>query len=216
MWPRTWGRGRAGDGSALTDADGRFRIAQLVPGRYRISAFSDGKLADAVDAFVGVGSANEPVTLRVANQARVRGKVVSAGRPVAGARVLASRSSPARRSEIGISQADGTFVLERVPAGEVSLSAAPYKVTAPAKQDLWIFDVPDEIDEAAWKKWELTSGSLSVKELNLFGAKFPDQSALAIDRPLDVDVIGLDFLRSFDKVSLDFRRRSIVLERQQS
>lgn len=76
-----------------------------------------------------------------------------------------------------------------------------------------MFDVPDEVDEAAWKKWELTAGTVTVKELNLFGAKFADQPALAIDRPLDVDVIGLDFLRTFDKVSLDFRRRSMVLER---
>lgn len=87
------------------------------------------------------------------------------------------------------------------------------KVAAPARQELWMFDVPDEVDEAAWKKWELTAGTVTVKELNLFGAKFADQPALAIDRPLDVDVIGLDFLRTFDKVSLDFRRRSMVLER---
>lgn len=87
------------------------------------------------------------------------------------------------------------------------------KVASPAKQELWMFDVPDEIDDAKWKKWELTAGVLTVKELNLFGAKFSDQPALAVDRPLDVDVIGLDFLRTFDRVSLDFRRRSIVLER---
>jgi hypothetical protein len=86
-------------------------------------------------------------------------------------------------------------------------------VTGSAKQDLWIFDVPDEIDEASWKKWELTAGSLTVKELNLFGAKFSDTQALAIDRPLEADVLGLDFLRTFDRVSLDFRRRSIILER---
>lgn len=87
------------------------------------------------------------------------------------------------------------------------------KVESPKPQELWVFDVPDEIDEASWKKWELEAGALDVKELNLFGAKFEDTTALAIDRPLEADVIGLDFLRTFDRVSLDFRRRSIVLER---
>ena len=87
------------------------------------------------------------------------------------------------------------------------------RVAAPTDRVLWAFDVPDEIDEATWKKFELKAGSLPVKELNLFGAKFPDTSALAVDLPLESDVLGLDFLRQFDRVSLDFRRRSILLER---
>lgn len=87
------------------------------------------------------------------------------------------------------------------------------KVTTPSDKVLWAFDVPDEIDEATWKKFEFTGGVLPVKELNLFGAKFPDAPALAIDLPLETDVIGMDFLQGFDRVSLDFRRRSMVLER---
>jgi hypothetical protein len=87
------------------------------------------------------------------------------------------------------------------------------RVSAPAAQTLWMFDVPDEIDEAAWKKFELQAGGITVKELNLFGAKFADTPALAVDRPLDVDVLGLDFLSRFERVSIDFRRRSILLEK---
>lgn len=87
------------------------------------------------------------------------------------------------------------------------------KVKASTKEALWLFDVPDEIDAASWKKYDLQAGPLIVKELNLFGATFADAPALAIDRPLDADVLGLDFLRTFDRVSLDFRRRSILLEK---
>ena len=92
--------------------------------------------------------------------------------------------------------------------------AWPAKVLASEEQTIWAFDVPDEIDEAAWKKYDLRTGSLTIKELNLFGAKFSDAPpALAVDRPLDADVLGFDFLKTFDRVSLDFRRRSILLER---
>lgn len=87
------------------------------------------------------------------------------------------------------------------------------KVKESSKEALWLFDVPDEIDAASWKKYDLQAGTLTVKELNLFGAKFSDTPALAIDRPLDTDVLGLDFLQTFDRVSLDFRRRSILLEK---
>ena len=101
-----------------------------------------------------------------------------------------------------------------VPVFNISPTTEAWsKVSAPTARVLWAFDVPDEIDEAKWTKFQFTAGALAVKELNLFGAKFQDTSALAVDLPLESDVIGLDFLQRFDRVSLDFRRRSILLER---
>ena len=88
------------------------------------------------------------------------------------------------------------------------------RVAGSKEQVLSVFDVPDEIGDAAWRDYPLTTGALTLRELNLSGVVFQDTPALAVDRPLDTDVLGLDFLESFDRVSIDFRRRSIVLERR--
>jgi RNA polymerase sigma-70 factor (ECF subfamily) len=164
--PKAWGRDRGGDASALTGADGRFRIAQLIPGQYRVWGFADGKAADGLDALVEVGSGNEEVTLPLFAYARVRGKVLSAGQPVTGARVIATRNSPSRRSEIGTSQADGSFVIERVPVGDVTFSAAPYRVQTPLSLNIAraadLDDVVIEVEKLATIRGRVTRGSKPV------------------------------------------------------
>ncbi len=173
VFPKPWGRNRGGEASVVTDADGRFRVTQLVPGQYRVWAFADGKVADGgsggtggVDALVEVGSNNEEITLQLSGYARVRGKVVSAGQPIAGARVIATRNSPSRRSEIGTSQADGSFVIERVPVGEVTFSAAPFRVKAPFSMNVAssaeIDDVVVEVEKLATIRGRVTRNSNPV------------------------------------------------------
>lgn len=85
------------------------------------------------------------------------------------------------------------------------------RVTARGPVARWSFTVADDIADAGWKSLPLEAGTFRVKDLNLFGAHFSDVPALAVDRPLKADVLGLDFLERFETVQLDFRRKSIAL-----
>jgi RNA polymerase sigma factor (sigma-70 family) len=143
--PKEWGRDHAAPAYALSDANGQFRIAGLLPGRYRVSGIGDGAVTGAVEAVAAVGSGNPEVTLTVTLVAWVRGRVVSAGAPVAGASLVASLGSPPRRSEVAISQADGSFVMARVPLGDVSFTAAPYRVVSPSRLKIESAGVRDGI-----------------------------------------------------------------------
>ncbi len=132
-FPAQWAPDHPAIQSGITGEDGKVRIAGLLPGRYRVTGYADGLLADApVPAVAEVGASRE-VVLRLAATARITGKVVDRGKPIAGAQVAASRKSPTLRSPQTPSQADGTFVLERVPAGDVVFIAAPYEVVSPAQ-----------------------------------------------------------------------------------
>ena len=133
VFPAVWARDRGAGGTAVTGPDGRFRIAKLIPSRYRARASSDGGVTEIVEVLAEVGDDNAELTLRLAPHARVRGTVVSGGKPIAGAQVFAFQTSPPASSETAISQTDGTFVLERVPVGELSFSAAPYRVVTPSR-----------------------------------------------------------------------------------
>jgi RNA polymerase sigma-70 factor (ECF subfamily) len=133
---RQWGRDRAASGYALSDEQGRFRIGAIPPGRYRVSGFGDGVVTEPIEVVAKVGGDNPEVTLTVTAMARINGRIVSGGTPVPGASVIASLNSPPRRSDTAISQVDGTFVLNRVPLGDVSFSAAPYRVISPAHLEI--------------------------------------------------------------------------------
>ena len=128
-----WGRDRVSEGHALTAEDGRFRIGGLLPGRYRMTGFADGVVAEPVEIVANVGANNPEITLSMKAMARVSGRVVSAGEPVGGARVIATLDSSPRRSDIVFSQADGSFVMHLVPVGQVSFSAPPYGVVTPVR-----------------------------------------------------------------------------------
>jgi RNA polymerase sigma factor (sigma-70 family) len=130
--PQDFATDRPRQGFALTDADGRARVAGLVPGRYRIAAFSDALSSDGpVGVLAEVGKPAE-VEIKLGARARIRGVVTSDHHPVAGASVEAVRKSPLAHSPAAISQADGSFVLERVPVGDVTFVAPPYRVVTPS------------------------------------------------------------------------------------
>jgi hypothetical protein len=110
--------------TAITDTDGTFRIAGLAAGEYTISGAGGDAAAAPVQVTVDAAE-NHRIELRAAATGTVRGRVVSEGRPVAGVRVTAG-------DENAISQPDGTFVLARVPVGEVALETTPYQRTSGA------------------------------------------------------------------------------------
>ena len=132
VWPQLRGVDHPAPAYAVTDPEGRALVGGLVPGMYSVTAFSDSLASRGpATAQVNVG-ANPEIVLRLDATARIRGKVVSSGVPIAGAEVVAVRKVPAASSSPSRSQADGTFVLDRVPLGELYFTAAPYLVVSPA------------------------------------------------------------------------------------
>ncbi|CAN5910740.1 hypothetical protein BH11MYX3_BH11MYX3_16200 [soil metagenome] len=128
-------------GWALSDGEGRFRIPGLSPGHYRLLAAGEGVATRSpVDAMVQVGTAAHDVTIVVTATARVRGKVVMADKPVAGATVIANLGGPGPHAPnagfSAVSQDDGSFTLQGVPRGTVSLAALPYEVVAPKQLEV--------------------------------------------------------------------------------
>ncbi len=121
---------RPADTSTLTDRDGRFQLAGLAPDRYNVDAVGDGAMADSVAVVAKVGGASE-VVLHAVAQARIVGRITSRGEPVAGAHLAAVRANPHHYSEGAASQPDGSFVIEHVPLGDVTFTAAPYRLLSP-------------------------------------------------------------------------------------
>ena len=114
-----------GDGSTRADADGRFRITNLAPGRFLLAASADGFGSTAPKAAIASPGTGHEITLVVAAHARVSGRVLRNGQPVQGAHVNAKLATLLARG--AYSQPDGKFVLDGVPFGKLRLGAEPYE-----------------------------------------------------------------------------------------
>jgi RNA polymerase sigma-70 factor (ECF subfamily) len=116
-----------GDGAAMADAEGRFRITNLAPGRFLLAAAAEGFGSNTPKAaLASPGSGNE-IVLVVAARAKVSGRVLMNGQPVQGAHVNFQLKNLIARG--AYSQPDGKFVLENVPFGKARFGAEPYEVT---------------------------------------------------------------------------------------
>ena len=110
--------------SALTDSDGAFQLGGLAADEYVLRA-SNGAAA-ASDVRVELEAAEtRKVELRMLPTGVLRGRVVFRGRPIGGVSVAAGE-------EVAISQADGSFVLARVPVGDIELKTTPFRRTSGA------------------------------------------------------------------------------------
>ncbi len=119
---------------ALSDGDGRFSIPGVAPGFYSLRARSDRAVTlTSVVIPVTAGVATRDVRLVVTGRSRITGKVMIAGVPVAGARVATSPDFSGRANTPNAdTQPDGSFVLDEVPRGTVTLAVWPYEVRSPA------------------------------------------------------------------------------------
>ncbi|HEY0255304.1 MAG TPA: sigma-70 family RNA polymerase sigma factor, partial [Kofleriaceae bacterium] len=98
---------------ARSGADGRFRISGVAPGRSQIFAEAPGQASRHLDLVVGAGETREQIVLKLEAAPRLVGKVVdSQHRPISGAAV-GLRSANNYHERLAITQADGSFVLER-------------------------------------------------------------------------------------------------------
>lgn len=124
---------------AIADADGHFRITGASGGRYRIGGASRGAIAVPMLVSVGAGGTTD-VTIRMVPAATVRGSLLVQGKPVSGARVAVRSdtdgvvvlhddpSGDQIATGHAITQLDGSFVLDGVPIGHTSFTAAPVRV----------------------------------------------------------------------------------------
>ncbi|MEO8552848.1 MAG: carboxypeptidase-like regulatory domain-containing protein, partial [Kofleriaceae bacterium] len=118
----------------VADERGHFRLAGLAPTRYGLGAFSDGGHTTEYPVVVAIaGHATRDIKLVIAALAHLRGTVVMAGKPVAGARVgvevglVTARESPWNV----VTQDDGSFVLDGLTPGTFALNVFPYQVVTP-------------------------------------------------------------------------------------
>lgn len=131
--PSEWTVDRAAQRTGITDRDGHVRIDGFVPGRFQVWAYAEHLQArGSVEALAEIGASTE-VVVKLDTMATITGKVVEGDKPLPGVQIIANRTSPIARTLPVFSQADGSFVIDRVPAGDISFIAAPYEVTSPAQ-----------------------------------------------------------------------------------
>ena len=127
---------------AVTRADGRFRVEGVAGGELRIRAGGGDYTASTHVLRVAPGE-HRSVDIVMNRAAALRGRVVATGRVVAGARV---RVEPG--GELAArTQADGTFVLDGVPAGTVTVVVDAHRMPATTQLTLTAGEVRDIIIE---------------------------------------------------------------------
>ncbi|HUQ01679.1 MAG TPA: carboxypeptidase regulatory-like domain-containing protein [Kofleriaceae bacterium] len=130
-------------GSATTDADGRFRMVGVLPGRRQLSATADGYRSRLVDVNVIAGE-NDEVTVTLEAATTVQGRVVDeAGKPAEGTTITLREGERWRMREADIlsavSQEDGVFAVDGVLPGSYAIDLAPFQET---KDTVPSIDVP--------------------------------------------------------------------------
>lgn len=113
-------------GEAVTDADGNYRISQLLPGRYNLAVDEQSQslngewTANAVSGLpLGAGQTRSAQKLRLVRGVLITGKVTRRGQPVAGTEIGAYGPAHPRSGAWvggGWTGSDGTYQI-RVPPG---------------------------------------------------------------------------------------------------
>lgn len=119
----------------IADDSGRFQLSGLAPTKYGLGAFSaEGQTTEhPIIVAIAGSTANRDVRLVIARRARLRGRVMMAGKPVAGAHVGVELGLfSARHSAWYVSsQEDGSFVLDGIGFGTFTPNVFPYEVVSP-------------------------------------------------------------------------------------
>lgn len=108
------------------DAAGRFEIAGLVPGTYRLSAYSDSLLTSQPPLYVELtaGRDVENVQIRLPESGALRGVVVDdRGDPVGGLQVMAG-TEQGEASFGAVTASDGAFIYVHMEPGEYRVHAS--------------------------------------------------------------------------------------------
>lgn len=118
--------------TTTTDSQGNFEATGLAPGRYQLTARAAGRATRRPTEVVAtVGGEATDAVLQLGPTFPVRGRVVEDDRPVAGAYVHASGLSLESFDVSGVSQADGSLVLDGLQLGETQVAVRGYEVLQP-------------------------------------------------------------------------------------
>ncbi|MCU1281534.1 MAG: hypothetical protein JWM53_5080 [bacterium] len=121
----------AAPGASTTNEQGRFTIAGLAGGRYRVDAFAEGLAStEAVEINIDAGRPSGEVLLRLQPASRVSGVVTDGRDPIVGATV-SLRLGQRPGSIDAVTQPDGGFVLDPVGRGIATLDVRSYDVREP-------------------------------------------------------------------------------------
>ncbi len=116
---------------ARSEADGTFRITGVAPGRNELYAEAPGLSSRRIGVVLGAGETREGIVLRLDHAPRLAGKVKdSHGQPASGASIGLRVGSEVREG-LAVTQADGSFVIERAPKGTHSIVIPWYEVGDP-------------------------------------------------------------------------------------
>ncbi|MFT3700677.1 MAG: sigma-70 family RNA polymerase sigma factor [Kofleriaceae bacterium] len=119
-----------------TNADGTFRLTGVAPGRSQIFAEAVGQASRHVDIVVGAGETRENVVLHLAPAPQLSGRVVDTHhQPLVGVSV-GLRAANDEHDGLAITQADGSFVIDRAPKGVLGVVVAHHNVIAPREVTL--------------------------------------------------------------------------------
>jgi RNA polymerase sigma factor (sigma-70 family) len=129
--PIQWTQRFSAPVATTTDAQGKFTLGGLAPGRQHVIAFAEGlAAAEAVDINVEAGRSSGDVLLRLRLASRVSGVVTDGHDPIVGATVSLDASEMAGLVD-AVTQSDGSFVIEPVARGRTPISVSEYEVQEP-------------------------------------------------------------------------------------
>jgi len=111
-------------------ADGSFRLNGVAPGHVQVSADAPNARSRTIGLIVGAGETREGVIVRLDRAARFTGRVMERDKPVAGAEV-GLRVGSLGETGLAVSQADGSFAIDRAPEGQLGVIVSGYTVVAP-------------------------------------------------------------------------------------
>ncbi|MEO8845568.1 MAG: sigma-70 family RNA polymerase sigma factor, partial [Kofleriaceae bacterium] len=117
--------------STKTAGEGHFQIGGLAPGRYRVVATAAGLGSARVETYV-LGASTRELVITVDERARVLGKVMLAGAPLAGVEVTSLGPANLVDAAPVFSQEDGSFAIDGVPHGLLHWAVRGYRVKSPS------------------------------------------------------------------------------------
>jgi RNA polymerase sigma factor (sigma-70 family) len=125
-------------------ADGSFRITAVAPGRNLIAAFAPGlRSLHKQELVTGAGQVMSGVVVRVGRTATIAGVVVEGEKPVAGVGVGMKIGNRDETGILAVTQADGSFVIDRAPRGDIGLYVEKHTIIAP--RSVHIGDQPPRV-----------------------------------------------------------------------
>lgn len=124
-------------------ADGSFRIPRVSPGRNFISAYAPGQQTPRkLEIVVGVGQVAEGIIVQLERAPRIAGTVTAGGHPVSGAGIGMRVGNRDEHGVLAVTQANGSFVIDRAPRGSIALYVENHTVIAPRSLQITT-DIPD-------------------------------------------------------------------------